>query len=44
MDPYICVNAGFGDAHSAAEEVEYVNGSSGTPMGKLRPPMAIRTL
>jgi len=36
MDPYICVNTGFGDAHSAAEEVEYVNGSAGTPMGKLR--------
>jgi len=26
-EPYITVNAGFGDAHSAAEEVEYVNGS-----------------
>ena len=36
MDPYICVNTGFGDAHSAADEVEYVNGSAGTPMGKLR--------
>jgi alpha-N-arabinofuranosidase len=36
MDPYICVNAGFGDAHSAAEEVEYVNGSANTPMGKWR--------
>jgi alpha-N-arabinofuranosidase len=36
MEPYICVNAGFGDAHSAAEEVEYVNGSASTPMGKLR--------
>jgi alpha-N-arabinofuranosidase len=36
MDPYICVNTGFGDAHSAAEEVEYVNGSATTPMGKLR--------
>ena len=36
MEPYICVNAGFGDAHSAAEEVEYVSGSVGTPMGKWR--------
>ena len=36
MEPYICLNAGFGDAHSAAEEVEYVNGSVDTPMGKLR--------
>jgi alpha-N-arabinofuranosidase len=36
MEPYICVNTGFGDAHSAAEEVEYTNGSVNTPMGKLR--------
>jgi alpha-L-arabinofuranosidase len=36
MEPYICVNAGFGDAHSAAEEVEYTNGSVNTPMGKWR--------
>jgi len=36
MQPYICVNAGFGDAHSAADEVEYVNGAATTPMGKLR--------
>ena len=36
MEPYICVNAGFGDAHSAAEEVEYVNGSVHTPMGRWR--------
>jgi len=36
MEPYICVNAGFGDAYSAAEEVEYTNGSVNTPMGKLR--------
>jgi alpha-L-arabinofuranosidase len=36
MEPYICVNAGFGDAHSAAEEVEYVSGSVSTPMGKWR--------
>ncbi len=36
VDPYICVNAGFGDDHSAAQWVEYVNGSADTPMGKLR--------
>jgi len=36
MEPYICVNTGFGDDHSAAQEVEYVNGSVNTPMGKLR--------
>jgi alpha-N-arabinofuranosidase len=36
VDAFISVNAGFGDARSAAEEVEYVNGSSDTRMGKLR--------
>lgn len=36
VDAFISVNAGFGDAHSAADLVEYVNGASGTPMGKLR--------
>ena len=36
MDPYICVNSGLGDAYSAAQEVEYVNGSVNTPMGKWR--------
>jgi alpha-N-arabinofuranosidase len=36
LEPYICVNMGFGDAHSAAEEVEYVSGSATTPMGKWR--------
>ena len=35
-EPYIAVNSGFGDAHSAAEEVEYANGSTETPMGKWR--------
>ena len=34
--PYITVNAGFGDAHSAAEEVEYTNGSANTRLGALR--------
>ena len=35
-DPYITVSAGFGDAWSAAQLVEYVNGDVSTPMGKLR--------
>ncbi len=34
--PYITVNAGFGDAHSAAQEVEYMNGSTATRLGALR--------
>ncbi len=36
VEPYMNASAGFGDAHSAAELVEYVNGSVDTPMGKLR--------
>jgi alpha-L-arabinofuranosidase len=36
VKPYITVNAGFGDAHSAAEEVEYINGATSTPMGAMR--------
>lgn len=36
VDPLLNVNAGFGDAYSAAQWVEYVNGSVLTPMGKLR--------
>jgi alpha-L-arabinofuranosidase len=35
-EPYITVNAGFGDAHSAAEEVEYMNGSVDTRLGAMR--------
>ena len=35
-EPYITVNAGFGDAHSAAEEVEYMNGSVTTRLGGWR--------
>lgn len=35
-EPYITVNAGFGDAHSAAEEVEYMNGSVDTRLGAIR--------
>ena len=36
VDPYVTVNAGLGDAHSAGEEVEYLNGSVNTYMGALR--------
>jgi alpha-N-arabinofuranosidase len=36
VDAFISVSSGFGDAHSAAQLVEYVNGAAGTPMGKLR--------
>lgn len=36
VEPYITVNAGFGDAHSAGEEVEYINGSVHTRLGALR--------
>lgn len=36
VEPYITVNAGFGDAHSAAEEVEYMNGSIKTRLGAER--------
>ncbi len=36
VDAFISVNSGSGDAHSAAQLVEYVNGAADTPMGKLR--------
>jgi alpha-L-arabinofuranosidase len=36
VDPYITVNAGFGDSHSAAQEVEYLNGSARTRWGAMR--------
>jgi alpha-N-arabinofuranosidase len=36
VEPYISVNAGFGDSHSAAEEVEYMNGPVTTHMGAQR--------
>jgi alpha-N-arabinofuranosidase len=36
VDAFISVSSGFGDAHSAAQLVEYVNGAANTPMGKLR--------
>ncbi len=41
VDPYITVNAGFGDAGSARDLVEYTNGSVTTPMGKWRAANAI---
>lgn len=36
VEPYVTVNAGFGDAHSAAEEVEYMNGPATSYMGAKR--------
>lgn len=36
VEPYITVNAGSGDDRSAAELVEYTNGSVLTPLGRLR--------
>jgi alpha-N-arabinofuranosidase len=36
VDAYITVNAGFGDAWSAAQLVEYTNGAVTTPMGRWR--------
>jgi alpha-N-arabinofuranosidase len=36
VEPYVTVNAGFGDAHSAAELVEYMNGAATTSMGRQR--------
>ncbi len=36
VDPYITVNAGFGDAWSARQLVEYTNGPTTTSMGRWR--------
>ena len=36
VEPYVTVNAGLGDAHSAADEVEYLNGSASTYWGAIR--------
>jgi alpha-N-arabinofuranosidase len=36
VEPYVTLNAGLGDEWSAAEYVEYANGSVTTPMGKVR--------
>ena len=35
-EPYIAVDSGRGDDHSAAEEVEYVNGSATSRLGAMR--------
>jgi len=35
-EPHLCVNMGTGTAEEAAAWVEYCNGSSDTPMGRLR--------
>jgi alpha-L-arabinofuranosidase len=35
-EPMICVNAGSGTAEEAAAWIEYCNGASDTPMGRLR--------
>ncbi|MBE0534984.1 MAG: alpha-N-arabinofuranosidase, partial [Phycisphaerae bacterium] len=35
-EPFIAVNTGFGDAYSAAAEVEYANGSHNTQWGRIR--------
>jgi alpha-N-arabinofuranosidase len=36
VEPYVTVNAGLGDANSAAEEVEYLNGPTTSPWGARR--------
>ena len=36
VEPYVTVNAGLGDANSAAEEVEYLNGASSSEWGAKR--------
>lgn len=36
VEPYLCVNSGFGSAREAAELVEYVNGDADSPMGRTR--------
>ncbi|MDR3111469.1 MAG: hypothetical protein LBU65_17495, partial [Planctomycetaceae bacterium] len=35
-EPYIAINTGNGDVENAVAELEYANGSTETPMGKLR--------
>ena len=36
VEPYVTVNAGLGDANSAAEEIEYLNGPSASEWGAKR--------
>lgn len=35
-EPYVAINTGLGSVKSAADELEYLNGASDTPMGRLR--------
>jgi alpha-N-arabinofuranosidase len=35
-EPFVAVNTGLGEVGSAAEQVQYANGATDTPMGKLR--------
>ncbi len=35
-EPFVAVNTGLGDVTSAAEQVQYANGATDTPMGRLR--------
>ncbi|RPI11928.1 MAG: hypothetical protein EHM65_06545 [Acidobacteriales bacterium] len=35
-EPFVAVNTGLADETAAAQEVEYLNGSTSTPLGKLR--------
>jgi alpha-N-arabinofuranosidase len=35
-EPYIAIDAGRGDDHSAAEEVEYVKGPATSRLGEMR--------
>ena len=44
VEPYITVNAGLGDEHSGAQEVEYMNGAVSTLMGIARAQRSSRTL
>jgi alpha-L-arabinofuranosidase len=36
VEPYLCINTGFGEARSGAEYLEYMNGAPTTPMGQWR--------
>jgi alpha-N-arabinofuranosidase len=35
-EPFVAVNTGLGEVESAAEQVQYANGATDTPMGRLR--------
>jgi alpha-N-arabinofuranosidase len=35
-EPYVAVNTGMGDVHTAADLVAYANGAKNTPLGELR--------